>query len=605
MKKWLSAFLVLGLFATAVAVLYERGEATGIQWLPETSYEYDVSWRSKTNAKLDARQEPLQMDWFFSGRIAVNGYPDDGKGRLLGIEVVDVTKTSLVLGNKPIQMDEAQEPPESYEQLFRLADDGTIVMEYEHRAASKFLSSLTRSIAGRVTAPTSDGKQRTWIVDERLPLGVAHVEYVRRDSTTIDRKMLRYAELDDSHIDVDSAGQEVHSEGELVFGGDGVLQSLSSDDSITFLRGDQLQLSAHDVFSLSLVRTLERQNETADPALGKDWISRAPGQPDTAPQASDAATARARIGSLTLESVKETLARYAKGGHASDKWLWQVAELLRQHPEYAYALEGLGTDPDISFRGRAMVMDVLTSAGTPEAQDVMREVVGASAEFGEVKDYVELVQRFLFVTDPTEESLDFLFSDYTDRSGDRQRSAANALGALAGRLHRAEKSAEALEVADRLRSDLRAAENPRDRVALVMALGASGLPDNAHVLGEFLDDPVVDVRVALAGAMKGLERDTAQQHLVTLAKDDNPRVLRAALATLSEIEGDASVVESLATLASEGELAATGDLWTMTFLGKRLDVVGAADAIRQIAERHPFDMNLQAQARSYLADARR
>ena len=80
---------------------------------------------------------------------------------------------------------------------------------------------------------------------------------------------------------------------------------------------------------------------------------------------------------FTREQMNHDLALYAAGGTmpGGNRWLWQAEGLLKLNPSYAEDLVPLFLSEAMNHQGRKYIFDVLSSAGTPEAQAVMRSLV--------------------------------------------------------------------------------------------------------------------------------------------------------------------------------------------------------------------------------------
>ena len=87
--------------------------------------------------------------------------------------------------------------------------------------------------------------------------------------------------------------------------------------------------------------------------------------------------------------------------------------------------------PGMSSNGRAFICDLLSSAGTPEAQAALRDALGSDAALSDPERYPAMLQRFSFVMKPTPETTTFLETQMAAGKGVDRLAAAHSLGAAA------------------------------------------------------------------------------------------------------------------------------------------------------------------------------
>ncbi len=210
---------------------------------------------------------------------------------------------------------------------------------------------------------------------------------------------------------------------------------------------------------------------------------------------------------MSLDSIFVAFGRFETGERPGHQFLVRAAAWLRLHPENLPLMVARFRSHDLTVRGRGLILDVLTEAGTPAAQKAMRDALSSGEAREQPKDFGALVQRFTFVRDPEPESIAFLERVYDEekRAGGRgAQGAAVALGSSVRRLHDREHDALARDVNERLRADLRTAGTPELRGALVAALGNAGREEDVPDLIAVAADPDVRVRAARAGGRQEL-----------------------------------------------------------------------------------------------------
>ncbi|MEZ4463990.1 MAG: HEAT repeat domain-containing protein [bacterium] len=239
-----------------------------------------------------------------------------------------------------------------------------------------------------------------------------------------------------------------------------------------------------------------------------------------------------RIDGLTADALEAMLRGAAQSGHLPDhnRSLWRAVGLLRSDDALCATLAGLAAAPDASSAGRALVLDLLTSAGTPAAQAALRDALGAESVQQDPK-FPLLFQRLSLITLPDAQTLAYLEAHYDAPGGETLGAAAFALGAAAGRTARA-GDAQGRALADRLLADLQAAETADQQAVRLIALGNAGLPDHQDALLPFTRAEDPEVRRAAAASLRKLDTPAARGALLDLAGDTDPRVQRRALESL-------------------------------------------------------------------------
>ncbi len=140
------------------------------------------------------------------------------------------------------------------------------------------------------------------------------------------------------------------------------------------------------------------------------------------------------------------------------------------------------------------------------------------------------------------------------RAGDVEsaQGAAVALGSVVRRLTIQNELGEANEVNERLRAELRAAQTPELRAALVAALGNAARKEDLTDIVALVSDSDAKVRDQVAGALRTVDSPEAREALFTLVADSSTGVANRALDALrSQSLGD-SDWQALEQIAQQG-----------------------------------------------------
>ena len=253
---------------------------------------------------------------------------------------------------------------------------------------------------------------------------------------------------------------------------------------------------------------------------------------------------RNRVGTMTPASFKKDLTDFAAAGTmpGGNKWFWQAEGLLTLYPELALDLIPIFESPTMNTMGRELLMDLLSGAGSAEAQEAMRQIAKGEAILLDYAGEVAMLQRFMFLKEPTPDTLAFLSEYYrtlqaAGRSREEARRAVGfTLGGLAGMMKRAglESDAEAL-TAD-IRSELAGAERMSQKQALVAALGNAGLEADVDAIVEVAETGDSGCRFAAAIALRTVPNEKARRTLVELGQDENMQVLRKSIQVMEKLD---------------------------------------------------------------------
>jgi len=309
----------------------------------------------------------------------------------------------------------------------------------------------------------------------------------------------------------------------------------------------EIGLVADDRFSLARVR-VERGDAVA---LAVALIDPVEIDPTAAPdqQAVDRELDRQYAGDLTMQDISIALSVADGGLQPASGEFSRAAALLRGWPERADEIVPLVMRSDGG--GRQLAFDMLSAAGTPEAQATMRELLSEPASQW-WPERVVLVQRFAFVSAPDDASGEFLLAmlDVAEDAEDLelQRATMHPMGAVAGRLDNP-------WLAERLHHRLVAAaayEEPLLRAGAIAGLGNAKRRDDVPRFLAAAVDVDANVRLEALSALRfWIAPDTTAALLDALA-DENPAVGSLALDVLRKRHFDGESDPRLAERARDG-----------------------------------------------------
>lgn len=371
--------------------------------------------------------------------------------------------------------------------------------------------------------------------ERRTPHGLAEVRCEHHEGTdTCDR--VRYLVVDAAP---DVASSEVRARATATRDAEGLL-ALDADEG---LRG--VDAEGHDTLVLTTHFEARREGRRAvGPTLAS--FEHAVEMRDVDAEI-DAAHYRAAAAGLSGEALLDAIAVHGNGGQMPDhdRFLWQAVARLRLEPELGASLRALYVDAGTNDVARALVLDLLVHAGTPELQSTLVELLDRP-ETTESPEALMLVQRLTFVEHPTAETLAYVARRFEGAEGEMRDALAYATGAAV--MHAGPEDAAALH--DALREELDA--RPSEHV--IVALGVAGDPADTEVLTSFVREGDVSQRRAAAEALGRLPAGSGREVLLAGLADESSDVRTSAFASLATHGLDADVLDVARRRVEEGTL---------------------------------------------------
>jgi len=418
-----------------------------------------------------------------------------------------------------------------------------------HQGSPPSTRELLRQVIGmmRVTLP-EDARATSWNAREPTPTGLARVHY-EDEGDVLRRMRLSYDGI--TGLDAPAEGdvdQELSSTATIELDEHGKLRSIDDAETLR-ARGAPGVLSSRWRFAAKLATSGAFDAQT----VRLDDTDETTGAAQLARERQRGRDERLSTGWDT-GSIEVQLAVYGKGVHIDPKFVPSAAAYVRLHPESCAHLVAWFEDPRLTDLGRQLVLDVLSAAGSDEAQAAMRAAIQAPAARNPALRGA-LVQRFVFVAEPTPESARFVISVYdgaraAGEDGVAFRAAA-ALGAIVEHLSGAD--ALAAEIDRRLRDDLAERRSPEESVALLLALSNARQEADLGAIESFAADDQPTVREQVARSLRRFDDPSAGTVLLDLVRDPSAAVVRASFRALREQSLDDGDWETLARDVEQGD----------------------------------------------------
>lgn len=284
-----------------------------------------------------------------------------------------------------------------------------------------------------------------------------------------------------------------------------------------------------------------------------------------------------RIEGLTAQTFLDDLSNFGRTGQMPNhaRWLRRATALLAANPALCTEVEKWFLDPTMGVPGRTLALDLLTNAGTPEAQHSLVTLLGSQTARSDAA-WPLYVQRLSLLSQPTTESATFALAQFeTAHSRDEVGATAMTLGALAR--HLPQDDAMTADFTRRLQTGFAEAQGAERRAMWLDALGASGRREVLPQVQSAATDSNPLVRATAAHALGALGE---QKALEPLALDADARVREAAIRHLGS-----APVETVSALVSDAPSDPMADSAWVTVLTTRLTEPGVREVLQHLLAR--------------------
>jgi hypothetical protein len=569
---------------------HRRARRLGFQfdWPAGLVETYRIDWRSTDRddvALVGNEAQTFRSDLHLGGELVLRSYGRTGATYSLGLSLRNLSEHQLSFLGKEALGD--GRGIEGHEALLEVTPAGEVRAVLVRNDEPEELKSLMQALAGELEVIVPADAEREWTIAQMDSRGKARVHY-RADGLTLERSRQAYEKLTGAD-DAAAAEQSLSSKGTVELE-PGWLRALRSADELTVRsKNGSVRLSWSGAFSLELLSTEMKPVPERPVALER----RLPGVPVVTSQM-QAQMAAQRIGDMTIEQAIDNLLEFGNADHlpGESKWLWQVSGLLKQHPEDCEQLLPVFYDSRSNHNARSLVLDLLASAGSSEAQQVMRTALASDVARGD-KRYPAFVQRLGMLEQPTAETVQFLADVYQQQKGQAHVGAAFALGAAAAH---ADDPSLRQKWASRLAADVQAAP-AEDKSLLVRALGNARRAEDEPLFLGLVKDGDARVREAAATALR-FDRDAeATRALVSLTSDGADGVEAAALQSLNDRPLEEEQVQSMTTGVRDGKVKAGVDGQLVAIAERQLSQPSSVELLHAVLDRST-DSTLKARIRA-------
>jgi hypothetical protein len=417
---------------------------------------------------------------------------------------------------------------------------------------------------------------------ERAAVGTARVQY-RRDGEQLHRSLRAFESLDavpDPALD----GQQALSGGaRLVLDEEGALESLTDQGDVRYTRRGATEPALAAGWSFTLERLRQERFDAAALRARAQTPEQAFSQPVADAELGTRRDARLAQG-LSVDSLLQDIHGFEAGQRPSHELLVKAGAFLRLHPEACVELVRRFQSPELSVKGRGLILDMLAQAGDGPAQAAIRSALETPAAQERPRDFSILAQRFTFVVAPEPESAEFLVRqlDRARGAGDvtSAQGAAVALGSTVRRLTELGQEDAARRYGARLRHELEYARDPGMQRGLLAALGNAARVEDVDAIRAHAGSNEPLVRDQVASSLRHLNTPAARETLLALATDAHATVAISVFSSLRTQTLEARDWATLARVVQSGKTPIAADAALLTLVREKREAAGPhGDAI--------------------------
>lgn len=586
------ATAALGLAAlVGLAAWKSRGEppppaapaasAAALEIEPGTIASYTASLSVVSSAALPGLASPLASRIDVEGDVTLEAHGTEAAGRVISLRWTAVRRAALEALGKPseaaLEAELRAAPavlvlgPGAHLVELRIAEGASPAARTVQRALATEIAATAEGVWGTAdVVHTSLGRARV----QRAGAGFSHADYTELDAVGVPEE-----------VRVESVGRGAR-QGSIV-------ADLVHDEVVSATgAGPRVEAVTSELhLALHLLRS------SSGPARAAPAAAMEPEQPTPPPAEARAASLERRAAGVTAQSA---FADVRTAGllprEAGTAWVWRDAAWLELHPEAAAPLVARA-EAELSIVGLAAAFDVIVVSGTPGSQ---RALVASLERLRTRTDgaFEILIQRLGHLREPTAETLGFVAREHEEgKTPARRGAAAYALGALARHALAAEPGVEgaprdapptapcesapcwARRGLATLEGELARAATVDERVTALRAIGNGGQSASFGAVAPHARSSDVDVRRAVAAAVRAMEGGPVVDLLLELARDADGGVAREALSSLFRKVLDDDDWKALEALVDGGLVPSDAHSTLIQGLATRSDDEAHAEAV--------------------------
>ena len=570
---------------TGAESLLSDGEAKhfAFSWKNGSTYTYGLSWRARqvnrllqANKAQDPQATRLAGSVNAQAELVLRSYGKAGDVHVLGLSLAHISQLEWeVLGERVVKDDKLLATFDEREAFLEVQPDGRIRQTFfasdtptEFRGFVQWLAPQLQFVLPHGEAEWS---AQRWQVAEDTSHGRARSAYTLAGSAPLTLARVRASYESLLVDDIQKLKYTSDDRAEARCAAEGHLEHIDSHIKLDVSEEGEAAMSFESSFALELKSVTDGPARNMLALHGQAFQGYAPtATPDT--ESANHTALVNRVGKLSAGQMVSDVLEFANGGRMDQKWLWQATGLLQLNPEACAELAAVFDDPGFTAKGRGLILDLLASAGSDEAQAALRKLLDSKAAGSDETERAILFNRVGLVSEANADTAEFVkqhFEALKEKPLSPMRVAsAYALGSVASQQRELGNKAQAEALNATLVDTLEEASAPEEKAVMLRAMGNAAMPENVDTLAEYTRHASSDVRAAAATALRDTHTETSMQALLELLKDPEWPVQQAALATLSGYTLPAAEAQQVEDLVVSGVVGSRNDPLLVTVLAR-------------------------------------
>lgn len=511
----------------------------------ERRFQLRVTQRQVT--MLPAGNTQAEGEFSLDGVVSLTGRRTSAGAEVVVLRVDSLRAASASVMGQPVPLDglagaEAWAHLDANGQLqaLQFTDETPVPIRY-----------LLQGLAGDVFVPTLEGS--TTHVVEKLAMGDVDTTLSWRGTSALHRERTHFVAWRLGQQQPESLS--MHDGADVSFDSAGLLTSLDAEAELLGQSTQGQTLARRK--AVMVLQFLDATERPADVLVATTHPIVRPVGGVKSEIDQERALLEAQAAGVTFEHVLTAFTKYDDPRAWNDRaeFVLRAVAVLQLHPERAKDLVPVFKSAK-SDQMRAQVLDVLASAGHPQAQAALVESLRSGSTDALVAR--QLFQRLSLVKKPTADTLQFALEQHAAARASGVTEDRNARAFVLGSLaYTARTSSPQLSntMVEQLVDDVEQAQTAKDLQATLRALGNAGDARTLDIAKEKTADADVNVRAAALSSLRrvpGAEVQTVvRERLVT---ENTREVQTAAFDALRGRELSDETVQSLRTLVSERRL---------------------------------------------------
>lgn len=575
------------------------------QWTLGEERTYHFIWDDLQHVRLSLPQSPngetrLEGTLHLEGDLALQAVVIGPKSTQVSLRLLGLRRHQAVFAGQPMFPDEASVSkalPATAHALLDFDAQGALTQVRLSEEDPELFRYFAHTLASELFPSMLEARRR-WSALEVTQTGEAESTFAFEDakSRTLLRRRNHYTHLR-STTGQPSGTQTLSSFARFERDPDKRLAAVSVDETLEVATPHATPLLSRQLHLRLMFST--RAEKPLPPALaGREDIQKVGAVPVNATLARS--LLRGQADGMTLDQVLDTLRGATSAGAIADltRFAWRATAALQLEPERLPQLALYFRERETQPAMRELTLDLLSGAGTPEAQKQLTALLASTEAHAHAGAYALMVQRAGWVSHPTPETAQFLADLHRSATQAKdvgvERASAYALGALTSHLEATDPVARTNVLI--LSTDLAQATTPDAKQHALRALGNTNAEEVFGLARPELAAGDAEVRAAAATALRGVPRGEVTDALLgALPREKDRRVQASVLDSLTARKLDAKALQSLSEWVVTGNLASGADTELLELISQNL---GAGPSVNRMLQSLSARQDLSSSSRA-------